>query len=120
MVVDLHLVTIVDGHPGLARLDGNAYEDTGVVVFVAHLVHNPDDTVAYRACSPIEQAHTAVGSHESVLNDHLARAHVLPTSEVLAVKELDPVAERRANRLQGERFVSQPTSGESTDKANCL
>ena len=90
VVVDLHFVAVVDGHPGLARLDGNADEYAGVVVLVTHLEDHADDAVADRAGGPIEQPHAAVGPHESVLDDHFTGADVLPASEVFAVEELDP------------------------------
>src|SRR5207245_4014551 len=35
LVVNLHLVAVVDRHPGFAGLDGDANEDAGVVVVVA-------------------------------------------------------------------------------------
>src|SRR5712692_1858717 len=50
LIVDLDFVTVVDGHPGLARLDGDADEDAGIVVVVTHFVNNANAAVADLAC----------------------------------------------------------------------
>src|SRR5258708_4117154 len=90
MVVDLHLVAVVHGHPLFARLDRNADEDSGVVVLVAHPEDYADGAVADRPCGPVEQAHATMSAHKPVFNDHRTGADVLPAVEVFAVEELDP------------------------------
>ena len=121
MVVDLHLVTVVHGHPLFARLDRDADEDSGVIVLVAHLEDHADGAVADRAGRPIEQAHSTMSSHESIFDNHRAGADVLPAVEVLAVEELDPTVLREKRKCEEQREWRaadsfQSESPESTDK----
>ena len=74
MVVDLHFVAVVDGHPFLARLDGNANEDAGIVVVVAHFVDDADSAIADFTAGPIEKAHAAVSFDQAIFDGHVARA----------------------------------------------
>src|SRR5438309_9189882 len=90
MIVDLDFVAVVDGHPFLARLDGDANEDAGIVVEIAHLVDHADAAIGELAAGPVEKAHAAVRSNEAVFNSHVARADVLPAGEILAVEERFP------------------------------
>src|SRR5215472_4882862 len=90
VVVDLHFVAVVHRHPFFARLDGNADEDAGVVIFVAHSEDHADSTVADGPGGPVQQAHAAVSLDESVFDGHEAGANVLPAVQVLAVEELYP------------------------------
>ena len=90
MIVDLDFVAVVDGHPFLARLDGDANEDAGIVVEIAHLVDHADAAVGELAAGPIEKAHAAVRSNEPVFDGHVAWSNVLPASEILAVEKRVP------------------------------
>src|SRR5207245_2326160 len=103
MIVDLHFVAVVDGHPFLARLDGDANEDAGVVVDVAHFVDQADPAVAELATGPVEQAHAAWRSNEAVLDGHVARADVFPAGEVFAIEQRLPGRNlRRSSRKESE------------------
>src|SRR5271165_663265 len=127
MVIDLHLVAVVHRHPGLARLDGDADEDAGVVVLVHHLVDDAEGAVAHRAGGPVEQAHASVGADESVLDGHAAGANVLPAIEVLAVEELDPAirlgeewkGDEQNNGESSESFHDKPPGKSIESDANC-
>src|SRR5882762_10953532 len=90
MVVNLVFVAVVNRHPFLARLEGDANEDTGIIVEIAHLVDDADAAVAELAAGPIEQAHAAVRLNESVFHRHVAWADVFPAGEILAVEERLP------------------------------
>ncbi len=92
MIVDLHFVSVVDGHPRLARLDGNADIDAGVVVHVAHLVNDAEFAVADFSAGPVEKAHATAGFDEAVFDSVSAGADMLPAGEIFAVEELFPVA----------------------------
>src|ERR1043165_9995144 len=87
-IVNLDLITVVDGHPGLAGLDGDPDEDSGIVVLILHLIYNANDAVAELAARPVEQAHAPMGLDEAVFDGHRSGANVLPSGEVFAVKEL--------------------------------
>src|SRR5216684_1247264 len=87
MIVNLDLVAVVDGHPFFAGLEGDANEDAGIVVEVAHFVDDADAAVAELAARPVKKAHAAVRANEAVFDGHAARADVLPASEILAVEE---------------------------------
>ena len=91
LIVDLDFVAVVDGHPGLARLDGNADEDAGVVVVVAHFVDDLDAAVAEFFFRPVEQTHAAVRADQAVFDGVFAGADVLPAVEIFAVEERAPV-----------------------------
>ena len=90
LIVNLHFVAVVDGHPFFARLDGNANEDAGIVIVVAHFVNDADAAVAEFAGGPVEKAHAAMGSNEAVFDGHAAGADVFPAGEVFAVEERFP------------------------------
>ena len=90
MVIDLHLEAVMHRHPLLTRLEGNAYEHTGIVILVAHLVDDVNHTVPDLAARPIEQAHAAMGADEAIFHRVPSRPHVLPAGQVLAVEQLLP------------------------------
>src|SRR5258708_19260971 len=87
MVVNLDFVTVVNRHPFLARLEGDANEDTGIIVEIAHLVDDADAAVAELAAGPIEQAHAALRFNESVFHRHVAWADVFPPAEFLPLEK---------------------------------
>ncbi len=78
LIVDLDFVTVVDWHPGLARLDGNADEDAGIVVVIAHFVDDSDVAVAEFLGGPVQEAHAAVGADQAVFYGVFAGAYVFP------------------------------------------
>src|ERR1700722_5522991 len=89
VIVDLDFEPVVDGHPFFARLERDANEDAGIVVFVAHAVDDVDSAITDFAPGPVEQPHAAVGVDEAIWFDgHIARADVLPTGEIFAVEKL--------------------------------
>src|SRR5208283_5036099 len=54
MIVDLDFVAIVNGHPGFARLDGDANEHAGIVVIVAHAINDLDAAISHFPSCPVE------------------------------------------------------------------
>src|SRR5271165_1476535 len=90
IIVDLHFEAIVYRHPLFAGLNRNADEHSRIVVLVAHLVDHVDHAVANLAARPVEQAHAAVGADQSLFYGIAARAHVLPSGQILAVIKLLP------------------------------
>ena len=110
VVVDLDLVAVVDGHPFLARLHGNANEHARVIVFISHPEDHVESAILDRAGGPIEQSHAAVRVDQSVLDGHVAGADVFPAGQVFAVENLSPLI-RVAGAgvlLSGEREGGQP------------
>src|SRR5580704_3939332 len=100
-IIDLDFVAIVHRHPGLARLDGNANEDAGVVIFVSHLIDHADHAVAQFSARPIEQAHATVSTDKAIYYSHFSGPNVLPSGEIFAIEELFPFAGRgRRGRCQ--------------------
>src|SRR5713226_4772911 len=83
LIVDLDFVAVMDRHPRLAGLDGDANENAGIVIVVAHLVDDANAAVAHLVFGPIQQAHAAVRLDEAVFRGHVAGADVLPANEVL-------------------------------------
>src|ERR1700731_5388208 len=98
MVVNLDFIAVVDGHPFLARFEGDANEDTGIIVEVAHLVDDANAAIGELAAGPVEQAHAAVRSNKPVFHGHAARADVFPAGEIFSVEEWLP---SRSLRLCG-------------------
>src|SRR5215475_2743364 len=92
MIVDLNLVTIVNGHPFFTWFDRNADENAGIVVHIAHFKCNAELAFADFAAGPVEKAHAAMRFDKAIFHGHATWAHVLPAGEVLAVEELFPVA----------------------------
>src|SRR6266480_367437 len=86
MVVNLDFVAVVDGHPFLARFEGDANEDSGIIVEVAHLVDHANAAIGELAAGPVEQTHAAVRAKEAVFDSHVAGADVFPTGEILAIE----------------------------------
>src|SRR5579872_1183574 len=78
MVIDLYFKAVVHWHPLFPRLEGNADEYAGIVVFIAHLVDDVDGAVADLAASPVEQSHAAMSADQAIFYGVAARAHVLP------------------------------------------
>ena len=78
---------MVDGHPFVARLEGDADEDAGVVVLVAHAEDDVHAAIADGSAGPVEQAHASMGGEQAVLDGHIAGADMLPAVEVLAVED---------------------------------
>src|SRR5262249_35057936 len=113
MVVDLNFVTVVDGHPFFARLDGNADEDAGVVIEVAHFVDDAEFAMADLAAGPVGEAHAAVGLDQAVFDGNATGTDVLPAGEILAVEELFPFAGLGARGMNGAE------NGKSSDKKCC-
>jgi len=91
MIVDLHFVAVVNGHPGFARLDGDADEEARIVIQVAHFIDHADAAVADLAASPVKQAHAAVRLDQAVFDRVATRADVLPAGEIFAVEQRLPV-----------------------------
>ncbi len=112
VVVNLDFVAVVHGHPRFGRGDGDAHEDSGVIVFIAHFVDDANDAIAELGFGPIEKAHAAVALDESIFDSHITGADVFPAVEVFAVEELAPfggatLGERRKNsgeEKEGEDF----------------
>src|SRR6266853_5133541 len=90
MVVNLDFVAVVNGHPFLARFEGDANEDSGIVVEVAHFVDDANAAIGKLAPGPVEQAHAAVGSNKAVFDRHATGADMFPAGEILAVEERLP------------------------------
>ncbi len=90
VIVDLHFVAIVDGHPRFGGSKGDAYEDPRVVIFVAHFVDDSDDAITELRFGPIEEPHAAVSVDKPVFDGHFTGADMLPAIEILAVEELSP------------------------------
>src|SRR6267378_6890031 len=90
MIVNLYLVTVMDGHPLFAGLDRNADEHARVVVVVAHLIDHTDDTLAHLSAGPVEQPHAAMGSDHPIFHSISAGANVLPSREIFSVEQLLP------------------------------
>src|SRR5437870_7682803 len=68
MIVDLHFVTIMHRHPCFTGFDGNTDENSRIVVFIAHLEHNVNFTVADLSSHAVEQAHSAVRADQAVFH----------------------------------------------------
>src|SRR6267154_6635288 len=90
LIVDLHFVAVVHRHPRLARLDGNANIDAGIVVVIAHLEYNANSAVTKFAGRPIEKSYAAVRLNQAVLDGHIAWPDVLPSGKIFAVEKLLP------------------------------
>src|SRR5216684_185229 len=90
MVVNLDFVAVVNGHPFLAGFEGDANEDAGIIVEVAHLVDHVDATIAELAARPIKKAHAAARSNKAVFHRHVAWADVSPAGEIFSVEERLP------------------------------
>src|SRR5260370_33190510 len=90
MIVNMHLVAVVDGHPFFAGLDGNANDHARVVIVIAHLIDHTNYTIAHLSAGPVEQAHAAMGSDQSVFHGISAGTHVLPSGEIFSVEQLLP------------------------------
>ena len=88
MVIDLHFVAVIDGHPLFPRLNRNAYEDSGIVVRIAHAVDDAKGAVAELLTRPIEKSHAAVGLDQAIFHGHVAGADMLPSGQVFAVEQL--------------------------------
>src|SRR6266446_3473889 len=86
MVVNLDFVAVVDGHPFLAWFEGDANEDSGIIVEVAHLVDHANAAIGELAAGPVEQAHAAVRANEAVFDRHVTGADMFPAGEILAVE----------------------------------
>src|SRR6266404_1398598 len=112
LVIDLHFVTVVDGHPFFARLDGNADEDAGIVVVVAHFENDANAAVAEFAAGPVEEAHATVRADEAVLDSHTAGADVLPAGKIFAVEERLPGRGLRPRGGDKEKSRDGEQSGE--------
>src|SRR5579863_4099992 len=97
MIVDLHLIAVINGHPGLLGFQGNTNEDARIVVGVLHFVDHVDHAISQFAASPVEQTKPVLRTlrlNHSVLDRHAAGAHVLPAFQVLAVEELFTLSAR--------------------------
>src|SRR6267154_4908920 len=103
MIVNLHFIAIVDGHPFPARLYKDSNEDAGIVIEVAHLVDHTDAAITQLALSPIQQAHPAMRSNEAIFDGHVAGADVFPAGEILAVEERFPCGSLRLRGGNGEQ-----------------
>ena len=117
MIVNLHLVAVVDRHPLFARLDRNANEDAGVVVRVAHLEDHTNAAVADFAAGPVEKSHAAARFDESVFDGIATRADMLPAGEVFAVEERLPFGFLRSRR-DGEGGCCYSQAGNQKQSAH--
>src|SRR5712672_4361735 len=77
-------------HPRLARLDGNANINAGIVVVIAHFENNANSAVTKFAGSPIEKSHAAVRLNQTVFDGHIAGPNVLPSGKIFSVEKLLP------------------------------
>ncbi len=117
VVVDLDFVAVVDGHPGFGGSDGNSNEDAGVIVFVAHFVHDSNDAITEFGFCPVEEAHAAVSVDEAVFDGHVTGANVFPAIEILAVEELPPFGGSVA--AGGQERVGEEEEGENFRRHIC-
>lgn len=90
MIIYLYLVAIEHRHPGFARRDGYANENARVAVGFLHAVNNAYGAIAELFLAPIQQAHTAVTTCNTVFDIAAAGAHHLPAIQIFAVKQLPP------------------------------
>src|SRR5437016_1118153 len=109
MVVNLDFVAVVNGHPFLTRFEGNANEEAGISIEVAHLVDHADAAIGELAAGPVEKAHAAVRANEAILDRHVAGADMFPADEILAVEERLP---RRSLWLRGGRCEQSRDRGD--------
>src|SRR4029077_9327388 len=93
---------VMHGHPLFPRLDGNANEDAGIAVVIAHLEDHANHAVAELAASPVEQSHAAMRADESVLHRHATGPDMLPAREILAVEKLFPFPRLSGQRKRGQ------------------
>ena len=96
MIVDLHFVAVVDRHPWLSRVNGDANKDAGIIVEIAHFIDDANPAMAELAAGPVQQAHAAMGFDQAIFNRHITGADVFPAGKVLAVEQRLP------------RFVGSP------------
>src|SRR5215468_8434159 len=92
MIVDLDFVAVMHRHPLLAWLDGNPYEDAGVVIFIPHFEDDVNRAISDSAARPVEQAHSAVGVDQAVLHGVSAGADMFPSRKIFPVEQLLPLA----------------------------
>src|SRR5215475_10369301 len=99
MIVDLNFVAIMHGHPLFAWLDGNPYEDTGVIIFIAHFEDNMNHAISDFAARPIQKAHSAVRVDQAVFHGIASGTHVFPSRKILSVEDLLPLARVSFTRI---------------------
>jgi hypothetical protein len=90
MVVDLNFKTVMDWHPFFTGFDGNADEDTGIVVFVTHSKNYVDHAVADFSAGPVKQAHAAVCVNQAIFDGIAAGAYMLPARQIFSIEEWLP------------------------------